>query len=184
LSYANVVATLALFVALGGASYAAITLPANSVRQRQLAFPLGVASQTFNATRRVPISICPPGVPCPAPIGKPLASVVVSLKRAAKLLVLGSTKLLRPPEVPPSDAIQVSIEADLQRAGSGQDAGGVNQSPLDDANPTLQFWQVVSAPAGRQVINLRAGAQATTGPAGDLDADATSITVVVLPPAE
>ena len=31
LSYANVVATLALFVALGGASYAAVTLPAGSV---------------------------------------------------------------------------------------------------------------------------------------------------------
>ena len=31
LSYANVVATLALFIALGGASYAAVTLPHDSV---------------------------------------------------------------------------------------------------------------------------------------------------------
>jgi hypothetical protein len=36
LSYANVVATLALFVALGGASYAAVTLPKNSVGSAQL----------------------------------------------------------------------------------------------------------------------------------------------------
>jgi len=36
LSYANVVATLALFVALGGASYAALKLPKNSVGQKQL----------------------------------------------------------------------------------------------------------------------------------------------------
>ena len=36
LSYANVVATLALFVALGGASYAAVTLPRNSVGAQQL----------------------------------------------------------------------------------------------------------------------------------------------------
>jgi hypothetical protein len=36
LSYANVVATLALFVALGGASYAAIKLPKNSVGTKQL----------------------------------------------------------------------------------------------------------------------------------------------------
>lgn len=36
LSYANVVATLALFVALGGASYAAVTLPRNSVGANQL----------------------------------------------------------------------------------------------------------------------------------------------------
>ncbi|HVO55388.1 MAG TPA: hypothetical protein VMT37_13335 [Solirubrobacterales bacterium] len=36
LSYANVVATLALFVALGGASYAAVSLPTNSVGAKQL----------------------------------------------------------------------------------------------------------------------------------------------------
>ena len=35
-SYANVMATIAMFVALGGTSYAAITLPRNSVGQRQL----------------------------------------------------------------------------------------------------------------------------------------------------
>ncbi len=37
LSYANVVATLALFIALGGSSYAALTLPKNSVKARQIA---------------------------------------------------------------------------------------------------------------------------------------------------
>jgi len=36
LTYANVVATLALFVALGGASYAAMQLPKNSVGTKQL----------------------------------------------------------------------------------------------------------------------------------------------------
>ncbi len=36
LTYANVVATLALFVALGGASYAAVSLPRNSVGPKQL----------------------------------------------------------------------------------------------------------------------------------------------------
>src|SRR5215218_230630 len=36
LTYANVVATLALFVALGGASYAATQLPKNSVGSKQL----------------------------------------------------------------------------------------------------------------------------------------------------
>jgi hypothetical protein len=36
LTYANTIATLALFVALGGSSYAALTLPANSVGTRQL----------------------------------------------------------------------------------------------------------------------------------------------------
>lgn len=36
LTYANVVATLALFIALGGASYAALKLPKNSVGAKQL----------------------------------------------------------------------------------------------------------------------------------------------------
>jgi hypothetical protein len=36
LSYANVIASLALFVALGGASYAAVSLPANSVGSKQI----------------------------------------------------------------------------------------------------------------------------------------------------
>jgi hypothetical protein len=36
LTYANVVATLALFIALGGASYAALKLPKNSVGPKQL----------------------------------------------------------------------------------------------------------------------------------------------------
>jgi len=37
LTYANVVATIALFVALGGAGYAAIELPAGSVTSREIA---------------------------------------------------------------------------------------------------------------------------------------------------
>ena len=36
LTYANVIASIALFIALGGVSWAAVTLPANSVGKRQL----------------------------------------------------------------------------------------------------------------------------------------------------
>jgi hypothetical protein len=36
LTYSNVIATIALFLALGGASYAAIKLPANSVGSKQI----------------------------------------------------------------------------------------------------------------------------------------------------
>jgi hypothetical protein len=47
LTYANVVATAALFLALGGVFYAAVmAVPANSVGTRQLAFPLGAVSRT------------------------------------------------------------------------------------------------------------------------------------------
>lgn len=37
LSYANVTATLAVFIALGGGAYAALTLPAGSVKSKQIA---------------------------------------------------------------------------------------------------------------------------------------------------
>jgi NO-binding membrane sensor protein with MHYT domain len=37
LSYSNVIATLALVIALGGTSYAAVTLGKNSVRSRNIA---------------------------------------------------------------------------------------------------------------------------------------------------
>ena len=59
LTYANVVATIALFVSLGGASYAALVLPAHSVGARQLrpgavmpnalSFPIGVKGVTDQA---------------------------------------------------------------------------------------------------------------------------------------
>jgi CO/xanthine dehydrogenase FAD-binding subunit len=72
--YANVVATLAMFVSLGGASYAAITFPAGSVGPRQLRahavelndlnFPLGNASITDNKTEEL-AGACPPPTPGP-----------------------------------------------------------------------------------------------------------------------
>lgn len=63
LSYANVVATLALILSLGGVSYAAVTLPAHSVGARQLrdgavgagalGFPLGTTGVVDEAVEDV-----------------------------------------------------------------------------------------------------------------------------------
>jgi hypothetical protein len=75
LTYANVAATTALFISLGGASYAAIVLPANSVGARQLkegavtptalSFPVGVAAVTDGKIEDLGKSFCnapnPPG---------------------------------------------------------------------------------------------------------------------------
>lgn len=49
-TYANVVATLALFVALGGSAYAAIKLPANSVGTPQLRDGAVVSSKVANGS--------------------------------------------------------------------------------------------------------------------------------------
>jgi hypothetical protein len=76
LSYANVMATIALFVGLGGASYAAFVLPPHSVGSRQLkrravtpgalSFPLGAAGVTDKRVQDLSKNLCnspaPPGV--------------------------------------------------------------------------------------------------------------------------
>jgi hypothetical protein len=79
LTYANVVATLALFISLGGVSYAAITLPAGSVGAKQLragavglgalGFPLGTVGITDNKVEDLtgmcapPSNVVPPILP-------------------------------------------------------------------------------------------------------------------------
>jgi hypothetical protein len=50
LSYANVMATVAVFIALGGGAYAAIKLPANSVGTKQLKHDAVVSSKVKNGS--------------------------------------------------------------------------------------------------------------------------------------
>jgi hypothetical protein len=52
LTYSNTIATLALFVALGGASYAALSLPANSVGTRQIKNRAVTLRKISTGTRR------------------------------------------------------------------------------------------------------------------------------------
>lgn len=78
LTYANVVATLALFVGLGGASYAAISIPAHSVGTRQLRegsvapADLGFPLVTTGAVNRHPIDLMKTPCDSPPPPGKPI----------------------------------------------------------------------------------------------------------------
>src|ERR1700675_3438362 len=67
-TYSNVVATVALFASVGGASYAAVVLPANSVGTQQLkaravtpsalGFPLGAEAFTDRNRQDLPKSRC------------------------------------------------------------------------------------------------------------------------------
>jgi hypothetical protein len=111
INYANVVATLALFVALGGASYAVVALPADSVGVRQLrprsvtpralAFPTGAASRTDESKLELrgnfcngwPLSPRQPAPPCPArPKGgrTPGREVSLTLNARGLLVVLAT----------------------------------------------------------------------------------------------
>lgn len=78
LTYANVVATLALFAALGGASYAAISIPAHSVGTRQLRegsvapADLGFPLLTAGVVDQHPIDLAKTLCDSPPPPGKPI----------------------------------------------------------------------------------------------------------------
>jgi hypothetical protein len=91
LTYANVIATLALFIALGGSSYAALTLPKNSVGTKQLRSGAVRSSDVKNGSLQVrdmsrralrslagrPGPAGPPG-PAGAPAARHFAAVAAS----------------------------------------------------------------------------------------------------------
>ena len=166
LSYANVVATLALFIAMGGASDAALNLPPNSVGPRQLkrdavtpgklAFPLGLAAGLQPpGERTITAGECPPGVLCPAHKPDILTSTSLTLRRPAKVLLFGSALFM----VHSSSAtIAIHFGALINKNDERARDEGVTGAR------TLSFQTVVAEPAGRMTIALeaRGGAQAPT----------------------
>ena len=131
-TYANVVATLALFVALGGASYAAVTLPRNSVGSAQLrngsvtlskaGFPVGMVAGAlghavsvgtvarFQCLGKVPCSIPPPPPP------KVIAVATLKLTKPAPVLVLASLSVSQS-----RPSIQSGTESDTLDVQGGAD---------------------------------------------------------------
>jgi hypothetical protein len=174
LSYANVVATLALFIALGGGAYAAFALPADSVGTRQLSFPLGVATRT-DPTTTIPVYRCPPGAPCAPPVPKPIAAVSFTLKRPAKLLVLGSGYFAEPGTSATSTPVDIEIGALVDSVDE------LEEYELPVTSSPLKIWRIVSAPAGHQTIRLEADALAGSGSVPTVLAENPQITVVALP---
>lgn len=172
-SYANVAATLALFIALGGASYAAFEVPPNSVGQRQLEFPLGEATATGpRASLRV--WYCPPGAPCAPPRTKSLVTTHVTLKANAKLLVYGSAYFAEPGTSSRTKPDYVEIGTAVRGVGT------LDQYKLPALSSPLRTWQIVSVPAGRQTIRLEA--VVTGGPGSrSVRVGNPQITVIALP---
>lgn len=163
LSYANVVATLALFVALGGASYAAVTLPRNSVGTAQLrarsvtlaklGFPLGIAVGEEAGYRGVGEHLSPscfgPTFACSPPPPRPtvLATVALSLPQPSQVLLLASGQIYEPGK--PSgatDGIHVSLGLDN---GGFEGQGDVRLSEADGYSAALSVQRTVDAPAGK-----------------------------------
>jgi len=148
ISYANVMATLAMFVSLGGASYAAITLPADSVGPRQLRahsvelkdlnFPLGYASITNDQTHEL-TGVCEPrtGGPAPdlaSPRGGPTLGREVHLHfQAGGRLAVSATARLENESAP-----QTRIRVMLQLR--------VDEDEVSRTEVTVEGGQIVQAP--------------------------------------
>ena len=163
LSYANVVASLALFIALGGASYAAVSLPrasvgtaqlrARSVTPPKLAFPLGIATGEAAGTRSVGEQLSPscfgPTAVCSPPPPRPdvIVTVALSLAEPSQVLLLGSADFSEPGK--PSGATdELAVNLGLDN-GSFLGEGQVALSEADGFSAPLFIQQTVKAPAGK-----------------------------------
>ncbi len=175
LTYANVVATVALFAALGGASYAAVAVPNNSVGPRQLSFPIGMKSR-IRQEATVHVYICPRGVPCPAPPTTTLTTVNVSLKKASKLLVIGEAEVVQN-----GRAKRGSTTVDIGEEFHRDIALGWHYTLRQGSN-VVHFSDVLSAPPGRQAISLATDLQSDSGPPRTASFINPQLTVIALPP--
>ena len=195
LTYANVVATLALLGSLGGASYAAVTLPANSVGTKQLrahavtlrtlSFPLGatgaIDTSVDDLTKGPCNSPLKPGEvppPCTPPIlsgATPGREVSIDMQAHGGLLV--------------------SAVAGLKNEGSAQTKAGVTLAVVVDGRSVAQSkvtstgGQLLQVPvqavedvsAGKHTVGLAVEAEYSSNAAGDVLVSPVSIVASAVP---
>ncbi len=189
LTYANVVSTLALFIALGGVSYGAIKLPANSVgtsqlrdgavTQRKLGFPIAMASAGLGGFRAVgsPLSAScfSGGVACspPPPVPTSLAQVTLHLSSAGNVLLLGTAEVYEPhAKAESSISIGTSFE--------GEGFAGQTDARLTPSNNYFQkvaFQAVVPCKSGTRRFGLAAAGYT----AAETFVDGVQLVAVALP---
>jgi hypothetical protein len=190
LTYANVVATLALFLALGGASYAAITLPRNSVGGNQLrngavttqklAFPLGMSADSdagpvsVGTRYEVNCQDCSPPAP-PPPEVHSLASVTLVLPRASQVLLVGSVGVAASGAT--GGPIGVSVGTQVDGGSPLTQTTVLNESDGYSARVPLQ--RSVQAPAGSSTFTLVASGEFAH--AMTLNASEAQLVAIVLP---
>ncbi len=199
LSYANVAASLALFVSLGGASYAAVTLPAHSVGKRQLqpgavspgalSFPLGIAGTTFTKPDDLTKGGCNGGggILLPGQAAPPCASphlgftggreVRLAVRTPGRLLVSVVAGLKN--EGAPGTRARVTFAVVVDRhvviqTGSSVDGGQSVQVPIQ---------ALVDVKPGTHTAGLSVEAQYNSATPGDAIVAPVSIVAAALPPA-
>lgn len=164
LTYANVIATLALFVSLGGASYAAVTLPADSVGRKQLragavslgalSFPLGTVGITDDKVEDLTKNGCNGGgyhgnatadcYPTNPDHGFPTPGreVHILFRSPGRLLVSAIVSLENEGEPRTTASITLKLNVDLH--------------PVAESHITISGGQVLQVPT-QTLVNVSAG---------------------------
>jgi hypothetical protein len=196
LNYSNVMATVAVFIALGGGAYAAVALPPGSVGPKQLrpravgvgnlSFPLGVAGLTDKQTQdlaRAPCTEPPPDqklhVECPVPALTGLSSndeVHLALTGRSHLLisvVAGIAYRRGPTTAEASVTCYVFIDGKRISTAAQDIKGGTElQLPVSD---------FTTASAGHHTVGVGFEATYDTRSAGDVLVAPVTLTVTSLP---
>jgi hypothetical protein len=197
LTYANVVATLALFIALGGVSYATTVLPAGSVGPTQLqagavhlsalGFPLGVASaidrnveEIANGACNGPLfpgqTVAPPCVPPTRTVSAPSDELHLSVRSSGRLQISAVAGLDDRGTAGASADVTVQVIVDKKVESEGQTtmtSGQILQVPAQ---------ALVPVSAGAHTVGLEVGADYSARPENVLVAP-VSIIATVLPAA-
>jgi len=205
LTYANVVATLALFVALGGASYAAVELPVNSVgprqlragavTQRALGFPLGLTSLSEKAAG-APRSFCNGGValapgeatpPCaPLALGGPAGvRAQVRLKAPGRLVASGVLAIVNRGSTAATVRVAVSFAnhpPDFPLNEGTEALGGVQALRLGPGQSIEDPVEAIErAAVGEHLVGLASLVQYAGPGTGEVFTGPGSLAVVTLP---
>lgn len=144
LTYANVVATLALFLALGGVSYAALKLPKNSVGTRQL--KKGAVTGAKVKAGSLSASALAPGT---------LPSLAdYATKAEIKGRFLGSTVVVNKTIAAPLGADSfafgtVSCPAGFQAIAGGVSPANVFFAKVSESGPTINGEEAYKQPDGQ-----------------------------------
>lgn len=189
-SGAAVLSTVALFVALGGASYAVTALPRDSVGARQLrpgavtpaklGFALG-SSGTTRTDRFLLSAYCAPGAVCPlfALAPKEIAHTTLVTRWRGSVLVSGTVEA---DEDARGGPVEVQVWATVgPGARPGAPDGTQTVLPAQPSTFPVQTLVTNVAP-GRHVIRLTAMASGDAGPGYRLPLPRVTLAAVALPP--
>jgi hypothetical protein len=151
LSYANVTATVALFVALGGTSYAVATLPRDSVGSRQIRQGAVKSSEVANRSLR-------------------LRDVSIAARRALR----GKAG----PTGPPGPA-GVTLRAAVSSSGARVAGNATASTPIGPGDVVVEFGRDVSACQAVATLAAVPGGAVTEPPAGRVTVRPNGVNVEV-----